>query len=267
MPTTHDRLHRALLDAASEPSQPLWLVLIGHGTFDGRLAKLNLVGTDVSTEDLQAWCAPLQRPLAVIGSYSASGALIEQLSAPRRVIVTSTKNAAEVNFSRFGGLLATSLADASADLDKDQQVSLLEAFVKASRKTREFYEADGRIETEHALLDDNGDAKGTRADAFRGLTPVATPEDAAIRLDGPFAHQWHAVPSTRERQLGPEIAAQRDSLELRIAELKQRRAQLTEEDYYHELEALLVPLAELLTDDPATSGPAASNPGSELKEE
>ena len=77
MPTTHDRLHRALLDAASEPSQPLWLVLIGHGTFDGRLAKLNLVGTDVSTEDLQAWCAPLQRPLAVtiIGGLTLTTAL------------------------------------------------------------------------------------------------------------------------------------------------------------------------------------------------
>ncbi len=44
-----------------------------------------------------------------------------------------------------------------ADLDKDGQVSLLEAFLIASRRTLEFYKVEGRIATEHALIDDNGD--------------------------------------------------------------------------------------------------------------
>src|SRR5262245_35677873 len=40
--TDRDRLHTALLEKASTGQEPLWIVLIGHGTFDGREAKFNL---------------------------------------------------------------------------------------------------------------------------------------------------------------------------------------------------------------------------------
>jgi hypothetical protein len=44
----------------------------------------------------------------------------------------------------------------------------------------EFYEADGRLATEHALLDDNGDSLGTPADFFRGDGVFVQPKwDAA----------------------------------------------------------------------------------------
>ena len=44
----HEQLRGQLEQLADESIEPLWLVLIGHGTFDGKAAKFNLRGVDVS---------------------------------------------------------------------------------------------------------------------------------------------------------------------------------------------------------------------------
>ena len=54
------------------------------------------------------------------------------------------------------------MAGQKADLDKDDQVSLLEAFLTASVRTAEFYEETSRLATEHALIDDNGDRRSSK---------------------------------------------------------------------------------------------------------
>src|SRR5262249_40248290 len=68
---------------AAEPKAgigELWVVLIGHGTFDGKEAKFNLRGPDLDTTDLAAWLQPFTRPLAVIDTASASAPFIAKLS-------------------------------------------------------------------------------------------------------------------------------------------------------------------------------------------
>ncbi|MFM7836663.1 MAG: hypothetical protein ACKPJD_33130, partial [Planctomycetaceae bacterium] len=42
--------------AAAKSTAPLWLVFIGHGTFDQRDARLNLQGPDLSAEELAEAC-------------------------------------------------------------------------------------------------------------------------------------------------------------------------------------------------------------------
>jgi hypothetical protein len=119
------RLLRILAEEVSRDAGELWLVFIGHGTFDGRSAKFNLRGPDISAADLAAALKPCGRPLAVIQCASASGPFLPALSAPGRVIVTATRSGYEVNATRFGGYLARAMADPAADLDKDGQTSLL----------------------------------------------------------------------------------------------------------------------------------------------
>ena len=68
----YDILQKRLSEVEREGSTPLWIVLIGHGTFDGRLTKFNLRGKDVSAEDLKQWLDPIKRPVAVINAASAS---------------------------------------------------------------------------------------------------------------------------------------------------------------------------------------------------
>lgn len=238
------RLEQWLKDADKTGPRELWLVLIGHGTFDRRVAKFNLRGPDVSTDDLKEWIKPIERPVVVIDTSAASAPFLTQLAGPNRVIVSATKSGSEQNFARFGGFLAEALVDPSSDLDKDDQVSLWEAFLAGSRLTSAWYKDEGRLQTEHALLDDNGDGQGTRADAFDGLDPVKAAA-AKVALDGSRAHQRHLVPSAAEAQLPPEIRQRRDRLELQILDLRAKKSLLKEDEYYLQLEALLIELTRL----------------------
>ncbi len=238
------RLLNLLRNEAARPDGELWLVFIGHGTFDGRSAKFNLRGPDLSAEELAAELKPCRRPLAVIQCASASGPFINALSAPGRIIVAATRSGYEENVSRFGGYLAQAIADPAADLDKDGQTSLLEAFLFASRQVEQFYKEQGRLATEHALIDDNGDGLGTPADWFRGVRAVRAAADGKS-VDGVRSHQLNLVRSDAEQQLSPELRARRDELEQKLSALRLHKATMKEGDYYSQLENILVATAKL----------------------
>lgn len=243
-PTDRDRLHQALTEFAQEPPGRLWLVLIGHGTFDGSTARFNLRGPDLSADDLAAWLSPIPGPLVVINTASASGPFLHALAGPDRIVITATRSGSELNVTRFGTYLAQSLADPESDFDRDGQTSLLEACLAASAGVRAFYQSESRLATEHALIDDNGDGKGTPAEWFRGVRARKRPdEDAAI--DGALAHQVHLVLSPAEQQLPADIRGRRDHLEQKVFALRERKGEVPEEDYFVQLERLLLELARL----------------------
>lgn len=237
-------LKKTLADLAGSKSQSVWLVLIGHGTFDGRRAKFNIRGPDVSGEELAEWLEPLKMPLAVVNSTSASGPFINRLSGSGRVIITATKSGSEHNYARFGEHISRTIIDPDADLDKDGQTSLLEAFLAASAAVQDFYEQESRLATEHALIDDNGDGAGTPAEWFRGYRVEREAKDGKIP-DGNRANQFVLLPSQLDRELTPEQRTTRNDLELLIAQLRSRKSELSEDDYYRKLEPLLIELAEL----------------------
>ena len=244
--TTSDLLlmKQALANQPTNSIAELWVVLIGHGTFDGKEAKFNLRGPDLSATELAEWLKPFRRPLVIINSASSSSPFLSKLSAPNRVIVTATRSGSEENFARFGKYITESIADPVADLDKDGQTSVLEAFIMASRRVGEFYEAEGRLATEHALLDDNGDGLGTPADFFRGVRAVKKPAGGGL-VDGLRANQIHLVRSAEEQKLSPKLRDRRDELELAVARLRETKNTLREEEYYQKLEKLMLELAEL----------------------
>ena len=246
------KLREALDSESGQNSTALWLVLIGHGTFDGHTAKFNLRGPDVSAYDLARWLEPMRRPVAIINATSSSAPFLSSLSAPGRIVITATKSGFEQNFTRFGEYLAGSIAEPQADLDKDGQTSLLEAFLIASRRVDEFYSSAGRLTTEHALLDDNGDGLGTRADWFRGIRPVQKAEDDAP-LDGYRAHQFHLVPSELEKKMTPSLRVERDRLELEVMKLRDRKEEFSEEEYFSKLETLLFNITKIYDQTEKTS--------------
>jgi hypothetical protein len=242
--TDRERLHSILVEKSASGREPLWIVLIGHGTYDGREAKFNLRGPDVTDVELAEWLSSVKRPVAVLNCASASGTFINRLSGENRVVVTATKSGHEQNFARFGQYLAESIADPRADLDKDDQVSLLEAFLTASSRVSEYYRTHSQLATEHPLLDDNGDQLGTPGDWFRGVRATRRAKDGAP-LDGVRAHQFHLILSDREKSLPAETRQQRDQLELSVAALRDEKAKLKEDEYYARLEKLMVELARL----------------------
>jgi len=254
-----DRLRDLLSAEPKHAKSALWLVLIGHGTFDGQQAKFNLRGPDVSSEELAEWLKPFERPLVVINCASSSGPFINHLSGAGRVVVTATRSGHEHNYARFGDYIASAIADPAADLDKDEQTSVLEAYLAASRQVEEFYQQEARLATEHALLDDNGDSLGTPAAWFEGVRATRRAKDGAP-LDGPRAHQLHLVRSAREETMPAELRDRRDKLELAIEALRDKKASLPEADYYAQLEELLLELARLY--EQAEQGEKISIPSS-----
>ena len=238
-----EKLEKVLADESKEGGD-FWLVLIGHGTFDGKEAKFNLRGPDISATDLAGWLKPFHRPLAVIDTSASSSPFINKLSAEGRVLITATRSGYEQNYARFGQYLAEAITDPEADLDKDGQTSLLEAFLMASRRLTGFYQLEGRLATEHPLVDDNGDGLGTPADWFRGVRAVKKAKDSAA-LDGLRAHQFHLLRNEAERNLPLAVRTKRDELELAIGKLRETKSQLPEDDYYGRLEKLLLEMARL----------------------
>jgi hypothetical protein len=240
----YERLQQALAGEPKDGAAELWLVLLGHGTFNGKEAKFNLRGADVSATELAEWLKPFHRPLAVLNTSSASAPFLAKLSGTNRVIITATRSGNEVNYARLGRFISEAIADPEADMDKDCQTSLLEAFLTACRRTAEFYSSEGRLATEHAMIDDNGDGLGTQADWFRGIRAVKRAKAGAMP-DGLRAHQFHLVRRGGELSLSPATRARRDELELSIAQLRELKGSLDENEYYSRLEGLLLELARL----------------------
>lgn len=234
-------LQKAVEGAVSSGSD-LWLVLIGHGTYNGRVAHFNLRGRDVSAAELKEWLGE-EGKVAIVNGASASAPFIAKLSGDGRVVVTSTKSGSEQNFARFSGFMAEAIGDVKADLDKDGQTSLLEAYLMAARRVEAYYEEEGLLASEHALIDDNGDGLGTRADFYRGIRPIKKAK--AGTPDGYGAHQWHLVKSAQERALPEEVRGERDRLEMEVLRLRDNRGDYGEDEYFRLLEEKLLKLAEI----------------------
>ena len=228
----------------TKSDQPLWVVLIGHGTFAADVAKFNLEGPDVAAEELAEWIAPLQRPLVVVNCASASGPFINRLSGDGRTIVTATQSGAEQNYARFGEYLSRAIGDAAADLDHDDAVSILEAYLHAAARTAQFYEAQGRLATEHPLIDDNGDQLGTPSDFFQGVRAVRTPKENAA-VDGSAARRQTLFVLPGVPRLSEPQRAERAELEQQLEQLRTEKPRLGEQAYYDRLEPLMVRLAEI----------------------
>ncbi|QDT04515.1 hypothetical protein K227x_29070 [Rubripirellula lacrimiformis] len=242
-----DRVQQFLAKQVDATTEPLWIVIIGHGTFARDVAKFNLVGPDFSARELASWLDPIERPLVIVNTSSSSAPFINRLSKPGRVIVTATKSGSEMNFARFGEFFSSAFLSLDSDLDHDDEVSVHEAFLNASGMVRKFYESESRIATEHALIDDNGDGKGTLATMFRGVRPDKDQVDVR-QIDGQRGMRITLSPNPNGLKWLPDELKQRDQIELELDKLREQKNQLSEDEYFSAIEPLMVRLARLYHD-------------------
>lgn len=249
---TRDAVKSYLGDLASSENtstEPVWLVFIGHGTHFRETSNLNLRGPDISATELNEWLGPVKRPIVLINCASSSGPFIKKLAAQDRIIITATKSGAEHNFARFGDYLSRSISDTTADLDHDERVSLLEAFLSASSQVADFYEQENRLSTEHALIDDNGDGLGTPPKFYRGVRPVHAPradkQGNVASIDGAAAARIGLKPSAGQDQFTDEQRAELEKLEQEIESLRSQKTKLGDDAYYERLKPLMIKLAKL----------------------
>jgi hypothetical protein len=227
------------LATASRPNDAVMIVLIGHGTFNAGESKLSLPGPDLTAQDFAMLVDRLEgRRIAFINTTSASGEFLEAVAQPGRVVLTATKSGMERNQTVFPRYFVTAYAEDVADTDKDGRVSLLEAFVYAQHETVRSYEQDGRLLTEHAVLDDDGDGEGI-AEPGEGTDEGALASAFFLGVRRAVADQPppNATPALQA------LYAQKQQLEQQIAALRGRKSSMPESEYQKQLEPLLIDLA------------------------
>lgn len=213
----------------------LYVFLIGHGSYDGKESKFNLVGPDLSASEYNVLLSALPtRRVVVFNMSSASGEFIKNLAAKGRIIVTATRSGQETNATRFPGFFIAALNAKDADTDQDGHTSVLEAFIYANRLTADFYKQAGRLATEHAMFDDNGDGVGhEKLEAGEGLLARATYLDS---LSGDEAAASVAT---------GRLLKERTRLEGEIEQLIARKSNMAEAEYEATLERLFIELAKV----------------------
>lgn len=238
--STKENVERVLAELADRagPGDRILILLIGHGSGTGEESRFNLPGPDLSATEL---AAQLERfatqTVVLVNSASASGDFVPPLSGPNRVVVTATKTGFERNETVFGEFFVEAFASDGADTDKDERVSILEAFTYARREVERSYEDDNRLLTEHAMLDDNGDGAGS-------ADPEATDSDGALARRTFFDRIGVvAAGSGSGDSVLVALYQEKQVLETRIAELRNLKDQMEQEVYEAELESLLVELA------------------------
>jgi hypothetical protein len=237
---TRARLTQVLGQVAhdAKPEDDFVLTLIGHGSFDGVEYKFNLVGPDVSAAELADLCNRVAaRRQLIVNTTSASGGSIPALRRPGRAVIASTKSGTEKNATVFARYWVEALQDPSADVDKSESVSALEAFQYADRKTAEFYTSQKRLATEHAVFEDTGKGEPVRALAVDGGEGRFL---ASLILVRSGDAQKAAFDSTKR-----DLLTKREDVERQIDVLKYQKAAMSQNDYEQQLKTLLVGLARI----------------------
>jgi hypothetical protein len=222
------------------PGDLVFILLIGHGGSQAGESRFNLPGPDMTAADFVPLLAALSRQEVVfVNTASASGDFVKALSAKGRTIVTATKSAMERNQTEFPSYFVQAFSEEGADADKDQRVSVLEAFTYARREVERFYEKGHLLVTEHAVLDDNGDGTGS-------ATPDPATGDGAMARRVFLGGGETAADSPAASSADPRVAElrrQRRAIEEKIGALKERKDAMETAQYEDELERLLVELA------------------------
>lgn len=216
----------------------LFVFLAGHGTFDGVDAKFNLVGPDLESAEWGALLKPLPGHVVVVNSTAGSFPFIERLSGPRRIVITATDSVAQRFDTVFADYFVKAFDDQSADLDKNERISVWEAFASAAAGVRRHYQQRGQLATERSLLDDNGDGIGTSA-AEQGQDGA---QASRTYLE---AEQPGAAPTDEELL---KLLQRKALLEGELEELKIRRAFLPAEEYAKEFERIITEYARVSSD-------------------
>lgn len=221
----------------ASPQDRLFMMLIGHATSGSEEVQFNLPGPDLTPSDLLDGLGAFPtQTLALVCTGEASGGFISSLAGPNRILVAATRTASQLNATEFGQFFADAIAGEGADLDKDERVSLLEAFLYTRAEVERYYENENELMTELAVLDDNGDGTASHDAGLAGP-------------DGPLAatFQFGGVSGTAgQTPDDPALARlyeERAEIQGRIDQLRVHRDELGDDPYLEALEPLLVELA------------------------
>lgn len=225
----------ALLADRVAPGDQVTFYMIGHGSGADENAKFNIVGPDILGSEFAGLLDRFnEQDVIVINSTSASYSFAASLSAERRVVISATRSPSEKYDTLFSDFFIGALDNRAGDADKNERVSVLEAFNFARNSVAKWYEDQGRLAAEHPGLDDNGDA-------LFSLAP------SSQEADGWLAEIAYIDTLQREDQnlsaRALELKSKMQEVERSVFILRSQKADYLENDYWRQMEQLLVELA------------------------
>ncbi len=223
------------LKARVEPDDQITFILIGHGTGKDGAAKFNLVGPDITGTQFADMLSPFSgQNIVIINTTSSSHPFTRELSAPGRVLISSTRSGAEKYDTIFPKHFIDALIDHAADRDKNKRLSAWEAFTFATERVNVWYKDQGRLATEHASLNDNGDS-------FFSMSPIPSKDDGSLAQVAFF--DTLNQPLDSESVDAVNLRSTMNELERAIILLRNRKLDLDQGEYYLQFEQLLIDLA------------------------
>jgi hypothetical protein len=219
------------LKSQLKPSDTFFLFFIGHGSGDTGEYKFNISGPDFTTDDYNKLLATLTvGRIVIVAGTPSSGASLDKFAGKNRVVITATRSGQEGNDVVFYDYFLEALQGTAADEDKDQKVSVWEAFKYAVTATERHYKDEGHLATEHAQISDNGTEK---TDA-KAKEPPLLARSTSFVVDRPI------VSSDPKMQA---LLNQRKEIEQKIDALRINKTVMPAADYDKQLDDLLVQLA------------------------
>ena len=165
---TREELEKSVtaLRAKLQPDDALWVIVVGHSHYDGKHSWLNLPGPDIQQADFAKLFADLTaREQVFFITTPTSGFYVKSLSAKGRIVISATETDWETNETEYPHELARVLSVPPElkdfDIDQDGTISLFDLYVTVARNLAQSYLEREFLATEHPLLDDNGDGRGT----------------------------------------------------------------------------------------------------------
>ncbi len=148
----------------------LWVIVFGHAHYDGRNSWLNVAGNDLNQTEFGSLFADLRcREQVFCITTACSGYYLKPLAQPGRVVISATEPDLEVNETLFPHKLARTIGSpppiTEFDVDGDGQFTIYDLYLVTARDIAIDYATGELLATEHALLDDSGDGRGTEVQA------------------------------------------------------------------------------------------------------
>ena len=178
------------LAASTSEADTVWIFVIGHAYLRNGNSYLSIPERDLNHREFARLFDSLVTKQAVFFVCTpTSGPWIRELSRDGRIIATATNSARETNGSVFHSSVASTFSeinlDPEFDLDEDGRVSLLDLYLTATRRLAESYRKNDPplMITEHPLLDDNADRKGSELQII--YSPTASEDGSDRKQAGP----------------------------------------------------------------------------------
>ena len=227
----------------------LFVLLIGHGTFDGVDAKFNLVGPDLGRRN-GPHLRGMPGRLVVVNSAAASFPFIERLSGARRVVISATDSVAQQFDTVFPEYFVEAFREEAGTRRQERAGFGLGGVRLGGRRRAAPLQQRAQLATERSLLDDNGDGVGREA--------AAQGEDGSLSSRTYLDSSAAGAPPTDEVLV--ELLQRRAALEAEAEELQVKKQFMGPDEHSREARAVMIALARVSNSRADERDPAHRRP-------